>query len=127
MYQYMIHLYRISSDPTSAPLSGRRQYLALQGFLGRAQPRHDVALMIVEPMRRHRHRNRQHIAERIARHEAGGADAAGMLLAVDGDAGLAGRFQVPEQIVEPRNRAWRAPFVARADQRAIVAASSSAR
>ena len=72
--------------------------------------------MLVETLRRHRHRDGDDIADRVAGDDAGGANAERMLLAVDGDAGLAHGFEVAQQIVEPRQRARRALLVAGADE-----------
>ena len=98
LYQDMVQLYRIPVGATSR--SAQAAYAAaassspLQGLLGRAQPRHDLALVLVEAVRRHRHRDGDDVAERIARDDAGGANAERVLLAIDGDAGLAHGLEI---------------------------------
>src|SRR4029077_17172489 len=92
------------------------QQAPLQGLLGCAQLRCDVPLVLIEAWRRHRHRDGDDIAERVTGGDAGSADALRVLLAVEGDPGLAHRFQIPEQVLEPRQRARRALFVAGADE-----------
>ncbi len=75
-----------------------------------------MPLVFVKSLRRHRYRDGDGIAQRIARHHARGANAAGVFLAVDSDPGLADGFEVAQKLVEPRQRALRAPLIACADQ-----------
>src|SRR5215475_4134272 len=58
------------------------------------QPLGDQLLLRMESLRRHRHRNREVVADQIAQHHAGGANPERMLLAVEGDARLARAFEL---------------------------------
>ena len=80
----------IAGLPTGAPRS--------------ASPAHGNAAPAPAP------RSRRSLPSRSRMHHTGRADAERMLLTVKRDAGLAHRFELLEQIVEPRHRLRRAPL-----------------
>src|SRR6185312_16385233 len=76
----------------------------------------DQLFLRMETLRRHRHRNREIIAEQVAHHHTGRTDPERMLLTIKRHPGFAHRFELLEQIVEPRHRGCSSPLEARADQ-----------
>src|SRR5262245_7134128 len=96
--------------------SQSRAQMRVERALGGEQAVGNVRLALVEPLGRHRHRNGDGVAEQVARHHAGGADAERVLLAVKGDAALAHETEIFEQPVEAGERLGRAPLVGGADQ-----------
>ena len=119
MYHDMVHLYRIPVGRTSRPawwLGRVCQKVPLQRLFRRLQAGHDRALVLVESLRRYRHRDGDDVADRVAGDDPGGADPERMLLAVDGDAGFAHGLQVAQQILETRQRPRCALLVAGADE-----------
>ena len=59
--------------------------MLIQRLFGGAQLRDDVALVLIEALRRYRHRNSDEVACRVAGDDSRGADAARVLFAVDGE------------------------------------------
>src|SRR5262249_5653305 len=94
----------------------RRGEMLLQCSPRGQQPLGDQLLLRMESLRRHRHRNREVVADQIAQHHAGGANPERMLLAVEGDARLARAFELLQQLGEPGDRVRRAALEAGADQ-----------
>ena len=80
--------------PNSYALSIARLVAASRSAISR--------LVFLETLARHRHRDGDRVAERVAQRDAGRADAERVLLAVIGDAGAAHRRELREQRVEPR-------------------------
>ena len=104
----MVHLYRIPVAGTSRPgwcvqAAAASKWRSSASLVASSRAT-IVPLVLVETLGRHRHRDGDDIAGRVAGDDAGGANAERMLLAVDGDAGLAHGFQVTQQVVEPGQR-----------------------
>src|SRR5712691_3266614 len=94
----------------------RGREMLLQRPPRRQQPLGDQLLLRVEPLRRHRHGNREVVADEVAQDHAGGANPERVLLAVEGDARFARGLELLEQIGEPDDGARRAALEAGADQ-----------